>query len=301
MILQGFCEINNHAHIITSDIEHSSIFNTIKALEKKGHQITFLSPTKQGSINPEDVKAHIRHNTRLIILSAVNSETGVKNDIHAIAAIAKEGGLPFAVDAVALLGKEPFTIPDGVAAMAFSGHKLHAPKGIGLTFVRSSIKLSPLLTGGEQEYSKRAGTENLSGILGLAKAVDLLNIELPVGAERMRVLRDRLEKELIQSLGDILVNGSGPRIANTTNLCFLGVDGEALLISLDRAGIAASHGSACASGALEPSRVLLNMGIPKDRARSSIRFSLSRFTTEEEIDHALNIICEIVRALRKER
>jgi cysteine desulfurase len=229
---------------------------------------------------------------------AVNNETGVKTDIEAIAAIAQEHKIPFFVDAVALMGKEEFRIPTGVSAMAFSGHKFHAPKGIGFLMVRSSLKLAPLLIGGDQEYGKRAGTENLSGITGMATAIEILRTELPSASKRMEELRNKFEHELMQRLPDVSINGQGPRVVNTSNLAFQGVEGETLLTALDLAGIAVSHGSACASGALEPSRILLNMGCSKEVAASSIRFSLSRFTTQQEIEFCIEAIVKVVLKLR---
>jgi cysteine desulfurase len=163
-----------------------------------------------------------------------------------------------------------------------------------MSWVHSSFKPEPLLTGGDQEYGKRAGTENLSGILGLAKAIELLSTELPAATERMRKLRDMLETELQKKLGPVHVNGTGPRTSNCSNLAFAGADGEELLMKLDLAGIAVSHGSACSSGALEPSRVLTHMGVPQALARASLRFSLSRLTTEEEIRHTVRILCSFV-------
>ena len=227
----------------------------------------------------------------------VNNETGVKTDIQAIAAIAYEAGIPFLVDGVALLGKELFSIPLGVSAMCFSGHKLHAPQGTGFAFIRSNFKLHPLLTGGEQEFGHRGGTENVLGILSLAKAIEFLQAELPEASRRMLELRDKFENILLQELKNVSINGEGPRVVNTSNLAFSGVDGESLLINLDREGIAASHGSACSSGGLEPSRALLNMGLPLELVRSSIRFSLSRFTTESEILESCRLIIQIIRKL----
>jgi cysteine desulfurase len=229
---------------------------------------------------------------------SVNNETGVKTDIDAIAAILHERRIPFVVDGVAQLGKELFSISTGVSAICFSGHKLHAPKGIGMAIVKGSFKFTPLLLGGGQESNRRGGTENVAGIVGLAEAIRLLKEELPLASTRMLQLRDRLEQGLIQRLSDVTVNGQGPRICNTSNLCFRGVEGESLMMNLDLAGVAASHGSACASGALEPSRVLLNMGLTVEQAASSIRFSLSRMTCEEEIDQALEIIVGVVTRLR---
>ncbi|HSW86011.1 MAG TPA: cysteine desulfurase family protein [Rhabdochlamydiaceae bacterium] len=299
MLIKGPFLAGRSGHIITSDIEHSSVYNTIKFLEKNGCEVTFLKAGLWGTVKPEQVEGAINKNTSLIILGAVNGETGVKTDIEAIAHIAKNHQIPFVVDAVALLGKELFIIPDGVSAMAFSAHKLHGPKGIGMAYVHSSFKFDPLLIGGDQEYSKRAGTENLAGILGMAQAIDLLRHELPSATHRMQQMRDRLEEGLKKSLGNILINGEGPRVANTSNISFPDIDGEALLINLDLAGIAASHGSACASGALEPSRVLLEMGIDRKIARSSLRFSLSRQTSPEEIERAIKIIEKVVHNLRK--
>jgi cysteine desulfurase len=232
------------------------------------------------------------------VLGAVNNETGVKTDIHAIASIAKQANVPLIVDGVALLGKEPFEIPQGVSAMAFSGHKLHGPKGSGLALIRSSLSLYPLLTGGDQETGRRAGTENLPAIIGFAKAIQLLDEELPEATTRMHMLRQRLEEGLQQAIGPLVINGQGPRICNTSNISFPGVEGETLLIALDMAGIAVSHGSACASGALEPSRILQNMGISKTLSRSSVRFSLSRWTTSEEIDACIEITSSIVKKLK---
>jgi cysteine desulfurase len=286
-------------HIITTNVEHSAVFNPIRLLESQSNPVTCVPVGSYGAAKPEQIEAAIRPDTRCIALTAVNNETGVKTDIESIAKIAKKADLFFIVDAVALLGKEPVTLFEGVSAMAFSGHKLHAPKGIGLTFLRAPHRIPPLLLGGDQEQGRRAGTENLSGILGLAAAIELLKTRQNDATQEMRRLRDRLERGLIDNLGNVLINGDGPRVVNTSNLSFAGVDGETLLLSLDLAGLAVSHGSACASGALEPSRVLLNMGYPRERVRSSLRFSLSRFTTEEEIDRTIDIITSIVRRLRK--
>lgn len=299
MILRGIIQEKNKGHIITSTVEHACVFMTLKALEKNGYKVTYLSPGFSGNISPDAIRNAITEQTQLIAIMAVNNETGVKSDIEAIAKIAATHHIPLFVDAVCLLGKEPFTIPPGVSAMSFSGHKLHAPKGIGMTFIRSNVKLTPLLIGGEQEFGRRAGTQNLLGILGLAKAIELLSSELPKASLYMQSLRDQFEQSLIQQLEGVSINGAGPRIVNTSNLAFAGVDGEALLINLDAAGIASSHGSACASGSLEPSRVLLQMGLPLELVRSSIRFSLSRFTTEEEVKSAVRLIVDTVQRMRR--
>lgn len=297
-ILRGFFSGQPAGHLITSDIEHGCVYGCAKFLEANGCAATFLSAGASGVIEPSALRAALRPNTRLIALMAVNNETGIKTDLEAIAAIAQEANVFLFVDGVALLGKEFFSIPDGVSAMTFSGHKIHAPKGVGFAIVRSKKPLQPLLIGGEQESGRRAGSENLSGIVGLAEAVRLLKEDLPSVEPRMRTLRDYFESELMQRLQGVSMNGSGRRVCNTSSICFEGVEGETLLTALDLAGIAVSHGSACSSGALEPSRVLLNMGLTRAQAASSLRFSLSRQTTQEEIDHTLKVLVELITRLR---
>ncbi len=299
MVIRGLVEAAAPCHVISSSVEHSAVYSTLKLLEESGAKVDFIPPGLSGAVTPAAVKAALRPNTRLISLMAVNNETGVKTDIEGIAEIAKEAKVPFLVDGVALLGKELFTIPSGVSAMCFSGHKFHAPKGIGLAFIRNSLKLRPLITGGDQEYGRRGGTENIPGIIAMAKAIELLSTELPQAEERMEMLRDRLESELMQRLDGVSINGKGPRVVNTSNLSFEGVEGETLLTTLDLEGIAVSHGSACSSGALEPSRILLNMGIDPKIAQSSIRFSLSRFTTLEEINSCIDVVVRLIIKMRK--
>ena len=293
-LLRGFFAEKKGGHLVTSSIEHSSLYTTAKALEKEGTLVTFLEPGLKGFVTAQEVEATLRPGTSLVALGAVSGETGIKNPIEAIAQLCHAKKIPFLVDGVALLGKELFSIPEGVSAIAFSGHKLHGPKGIGLAFARNSFKWQPQLTGGDQEWAKRAGTENLPGIIGLAKAIELLQQELPKASRRMEILRDRFESALAARYPLTIHGKESPRICNTSNIAFSGIDGETLLLQLDRAGILASHGSACASGALEPSRVLLNMGVPKTLARSSLRFSLSRFTTEEEIDIAIAKLLQLL-------
>jgi cysteine desulfurase len=298
LLLKGSLPHQISGHAISSNIEHSSLHNTLLDLEKKGMNITFLEAGLSGCVTPEQIQQAIRPETHYIALSAVNSETGVRIDLDQIAAVALKASIPLLIDSVALLGKELFHIPPGVSGMAFSGHKIHGPKGTGFVFVRSSHKLLPQITGGGQEYSLRSGTENLPGIMGMAKAVELLRTELPTATHRMARLRDRLEEGLKNKAVPIVVNGTAPRICNTTNLSFPEITGEDLLIALDMAGIAVSHGSACSSGSLEPSRILTSMGLPYANAKSALRFSLSRNTTEEEIDQAIDIISTIANRLR---
>lgn len=293
-LIHGMLEKKN-GHIITSDVEHACVYNTLKNFEKKGSAVTWLPAGLTGAVDPQKVKDAIRPDTRFILLTAANSETGVKHDITAIASIALEAKIPFFVDGVAILGKEAIQLPPGVSAMCFSGHKIHGPKGIGFVWLKRGLAIAPLLTGGPQEFGKRGGTENLAGIVGLAKAVEILNTE---SAQTMRIMRDRLEKGIKAHLTGVHVIGEGMRISNVTNLSFDGIEGESLVALLDREGIAVSHGSACSSGALEPSRVLLSMGIPTAQASSAIRFSLSKFTTEDEIDKTIAIVTRLVTHLR---
>lgn len=299
MLIHGLISDTPTAHVITSNVEHSSVYETLSSLSKHALKVSFLPAGLWGAVCPEEIEKAIQSDTKLIILTAVNSETGIKHDIHAIALIAERARIPFIVDGVALLGKELFTIPNGVSGMGFSAHKFHGPKGVGFIFLRSSLKCTALLKGGDQEFKKRAGTENLPGIIGLAKAVELLQTELPDATHRMALLRDRLENGLLARANPVIVNGIGPRIANTCNLSFPELHGEDLLIALDLAGIAVSHGSACSSGALEPSRVLRAMGIPTHIARSALRFSLSRWTTQEEVDACVETLAVIISRLRK--
>lgn len=297
--IRGLLNLDSKCNIIASNIDHASVYNTLKFLEKNGFEITYIDTGKYGAIKPDQLENNIKPNTKLIVTSFVNSETGVKCDINSIAKLSKDKNIYLFVDATALLGKELFTIPDGVTSMAFSSHKLHGPKGIGLCYINSKVKLNPLFFGGPQENEKRAGTENLSGVLGFAKAIDLLSEHLPKATHDMQKLRDYFEKSLKDNLDDIFINGDGPRICNTSNICFKGVDAESLLILLDQNNIMASYGSACSSGSMTLSRVLLNMGISPKDVRSSIRFSLSRYTSKEEIDITIITLIKLVKQLRK--
>jgi cysteine desulfurase len=299
LLLNGIMLQKPHGHLITSGTEHACVFETVKELEIKGYETTVLNPGEWGSIKPDAVRAAIRPDTRLITLMAVNNETGVKTDWEAISEIAAEYQIPFVLDGVALLGKESFHIPRGVTAAFFSGHKIHAPKGVGFCFCRQSIKLMPMWMGGNQEYNRRAGTENLAAIAGMAEAVKILSEDQIVITKHLQDLRDLLEESLLKSLPNSIVNGLGPRIVNTSNISFDGIDGESLLMLLDLEGLSVSHGSACSSGALEPSRILLNMNLPLQRARSAIRFSLGRTTTKQEIEQAIHLIQKVIYYLKK--
>lgn len=292
-LIRGFYALAPQGHIISSNVEHPAVRLTLADLERIGASVTYLDAGLWGAIRPEQLEAAITANTRLITLMAVNNITGVKTDLPAIAAIAEKHQIPLVIDGVQLLGKELLQIPRGVSGMAFSSHKIHGPQGVGLALLRSHYKLPSLITGGGQEQGRRGGTENIPGIVGFAKAVELLQTALPHASEQMQKLRDRLIEGVMHVMKNIVVHGQGPRICNTAHIGFPGVDAETLLIQLDLAGVAASHGSACSSGGLEPSPILLNMGIPPKLAASSIRFSLSRFTTQDEIDRTIELIADL--------
>ncbi len=290
MVLRGFFGPKPKGHLITSSVEHAAVFATAQYLESQGTEVSYLDVGPQGAPTTDQLIAAIRPDTRLLCFMAANNETGVRTDINAMADIALARGIPLVVDAVALFGKEPVTLHPGISAICFSGHKFYAPKGAAFAVVRKGFKLQPHLTGGHQEHGLRAGTENLAAIVAMVQGACYIQDELSQFQEPMCVLRDYFELKLKSSHPAISINGLGPRIANTSNICFQDIDGEALLMYLDLHGIAASLGSACSSGAIEPSRVLLNMGLSRKQALSSLRFSLSRHTTKEEIDRTLEVI-----------
>ncbi len=298
LLIQGALKPNS-GHVIATNIDHPALFENIKILEKKGHPITYLSCGLYGAPKVKQVKEAIRSDTCLIALSAANGETGVKLDLEGVAKIAQKNHIPLMIDGVALLGKERFSIPDGVTGMGFSAHKIYGPPGVGFFYLKSGFKFTPLILGGAQESQKRPGTENLAGIIGLAKAISILDLQIEKDIRHMKKLKNHFESTLLSKLKGIKINGEGKRLVNTSNLFFPNVDGEALLIHLDLEKIAASHGSACSSGSLEVSRVLLNMGLSKEEASSSIRFSFGRTNTEEEIKRALQILIKIVFFLKK--
>lgn len=286
-------------HIITTQVEHACVLNLCKQLEKQGYTVTYLSVDGDGLIDVMELEAAITGNTALVTTMYANNETGVVFPIEQVGAIAKEYGATFHVDAVQVAGKLPLDMKNStVDLMTISGHKLHAPKGVGALYVRRGFRFRPLLIGGHQERGRRAGTENVPGIIGLGKAAEIANFELKYLGREAR-LRDRLEQGLLSSIENCQVNGHlTKRLPNTTNIGFKYIEGEAILFSLNQYGICASSGSACTSGSLEPSHVLQAMGLPYTILHGSIRFSLSRFTTEAEVDRVLEVMPGIVERLR---
>lgn len=287
-------------HIITSAIEHHAVLHTCEYMEKQGYEVTYLPVDEYGLVSVESVKAAIRPDTVLITIMAANNEIGTLQPIAEIGKIAKENGILFHTDAVQAVGAVPIDVNAwNVDMLSLSGHKLHAPKGIGALYVRKGIRISNLIYGGAQERGLRAGTENLPGIVGLGKAIELAVAELPEYTERLTYLRDKLIKGILESIPDVQLNGHPTiRLPGNVNVSVRYVEGEALLMRLDLAGVAASSGSACTSGSLDPSHVLLAIGLPHEIAHGSLRLSLGNDTTEEEVDYVLEKLPGIVEALR---
>jgi cysteine desulfurase len=285
-------------HLITTQVEHACVLNLFKQLEKQGYTVTYLSVDRKGQLDLMELEAAITGSTALVSIMYANNETGTVFPIEQAGAIVKEYGATFHVDAVQVAGKLPLNMKTStVDLMTISGHKLHAPKGVGALFVRRGFRFRPLLIGGHQERGRRAGTENVVGIIGLGKAAALAQLHLAEITQEKK-LRDRLEKGLL-AISDTEINGDRKnRLPNTTNIGFKYIEGEAILLSLDQYGICASSGSACTSGSLEPSHVLRAMGLPYTTLHGSIRFSLSRHTTDAEVDRVLEVMPGIVQRLR---
>ena len=289
-------------HVITSSIEHHAVLLACKHLEKIGAEVTVLPVDGRSLVDPADVRCALRPNTRLISVMMANNETGVLQPVEEIGKIAAEAGAYFHTDAVQAAGKVKVDVKQiGCHALSISGHKIHAPQGVGALYVRQGIPLRPLFYGGRHERSRRAGTENVPGIVGLGKAAQLAKEALHRGDDKkMSAMRDRLQQGILAQVEDAGVNGDdAPRVSNTTNIRFDYIDGEAMVIALDLKGVAVSTGAACSSGAIEPSHVLLAMDLRPDQARASIRFSLGKQTVAEDIDYALALVPEVVARLRE--
>src|SRR6185437_13030129 len=289
-------------HIITSTIEHHAVLNSCKHLQETGYEVTFVPVNGKGQVSPDDVRRALRPNTKLISIMMANNETGVLQAVEEIGAIAAEADVYLHTDAVQAAGKVPVDVK-AIACdlLSISGHKLHAPQGVGALFVRKGTILQPLMLGGRHERSRRAGTENVAGIVGLGKAAELAHASLQNGGMgNIAAMRDRLERALLQQVEASGVNGAGTRrVPNTTNIYFDHIEGEAMVIALDLKGLAVSTGAACSSGALEPSHVLVAMGMSADRARASIRFSLGKQNTPQEIEFALGLVPTTIARLRE--
>lgn len=289
-------------HVITSSIEHHAVLHACDRLEELGCSVTRLPVDASGLVNPDDVRRALRPNTKLVSIMMANNETGVLQPVVEVGKIAAEGDVYFHIDAVQAAAKVPIDVGAiGCDLLSISGHKMHAPKGVGALYVRKGTKLQPVLYGGSHERSRRAGTENVPGIVALGKAAEMAAEGLANGSvQNVTNLRDRFEQTILRHTEAVGVNGAGaPRVPNTTNIHFDSIEGEALVVALDLKGISVSGGAACSSGATEPSHVLSAMGLTPDRARASIRFSLGKQNTAAEIDYALALISDCVARLRE--
>jgi len=289
-------------HVITSTVEHHAVLYVCKHLEDIGCEVTYVPVDGNGLIDPEDVRRALRANTKLISIMMANNETGVLQPVEEIGRVAAEAEVFFHTDAVQAAGKVSIGVRGiGCSALSISGHKMYAPQGVGALYVRKGVRIQPLFYGGRHERSRRAGTENVPGIVALGKAAELATQGFERGDDRnMSTLRDRLQHGILAQVEDAGVNGGdAPRVPNTTNIYFDHIDGESMVIALDLKGLAVSTGAACSSGAIEPSHVLTAMGLRGDRARASIRFSLGKQNTTEDIDVALALVREAVARLRE--
>lgn len=287
-------------HIITSKIEHHAVLNTCEWLEKQGFEVTYLPVDENGIVNPRDVENAITENTILISIMTVNNEIGTIEPIMKISEIAKAHKVLFHTDAVQAAGHLKIDVKElGVDLLSLSAHKFHGPKGVGVLYIRNGVKIDNLIHGGGQERGKRAATENTAGIVGLAKALELATDNLEANAEYCKEKRDRLIAGIRERIPYCKLNGSETdRICNNVNFSFKYIEGESILMLLDMKGIAASSGSACASGSLDPSHVLLAIGLPHEIAHGSLRLSVSTETTDEEVDYLLEVLPPIVERLR---
>ena len=288
-------------HIITTRVEHPAVLNFCRHLARKGYRITFLAVDHHGQLNTDELARAIDEDTLLVTIMHANNEVGNIFPIAEIGSLLRERGIIFHTDAVQAAGKIPMNMKElPVDMVSLSGHKLHAPKGIGVLYVRKGTRFSPYLIGGHQEKGRRAGTENVSSIIGLGKACEMAEEKLSEESQRISHLRDKLEGALVQRCLDVKINGDvAARLPNTTNLSFEYVEGEAILLRLNEYGICASSGSACSSGSLEPSHVLRAMGVPFTAVHGSVRFSLSRYTSEAEIDRVIDVMPGIILNLRQ--
>jgi len=289
-------------HLVTTSIEHHAVLQAADKVRERGVEVTVVPAGPSGNVDPEDIRSALRPNTRLISVMMANNETGVIQPVEAIGKVATEAGVAFHTDAVQAAGKIPIDVAAiGCHLLSISAHKFHGPQGVGVLYVRRGTRFEPLVFGGSHERQRRAGTENVPGIVGLGKACEIALAALTDGTDdRIALLRHRLEQGLLARVDDCGINGvDQPRVPNTTNMYFDHLEGEALVIALDLKGLAVSGGSACSSGSPEPSHVLNAMGLPQSRAQSSLRYSLSRLSTDDDVDAALELIPAAVAQLRE--
>ena len=287
-------------HLITSQVEHHAVLNTCEYLEKQGFKVTYLPVDSEGRVDPGDVEKAITKETLLVSIMQANNETGTVQPIAEIGRIARKRGVYFHSDAVQAFTKLPTGVDElGVDLLSLSGHKIYGPKGVGCLYIRKGTKLDPLVHGGHHERNRRAGTENVPGIVGLGKAAELGAGEMSEEAKKLATLRDRLQEGILARIPEVRINArNARRLPGTLSVCFQYVEGESILLGLDLRGISASSGSACSSGAIEPSYVLTAMGVPPEEARGSVRFSLGRQNTEQEVDRVVGELAVVLTRLR---
>jgi cysteine desulfurase len=295
-------EVNpDKKHVVTSRVEHPAVKVLCENLAEKGYRVTALDVDGEGNLDLDKYERSLTPDTAVVSLMWANNETGVIFPVEKAAQMARERGVLFHTDAVQAVGKIPISMKaNGITMLSFSGHKLHAPKGVGVLYVRKGTRFSSFMIGGHQEKGRRGGTENVPGIVGLGKACELAGLRIGEENTRVKQLRDRLENEIVSRVPNIRVNGGkANRLPNTTNISFEFIEGESILLLMDEYGICASSGSACTSGSLQPSHVLRAMGIPFTMAHGSVRFSLSTYSTEQDIDLVLEKLPPIIKRLRE--
>ena len=301
--IRGTAEVlerTGRRHLVASAIEHEAVLNTLKALAVRGWQTTILPVGDTGIVSPDDLRDALRDDTALVSVMHANNEIGTIQPIVELARVAHERGALFHTDAVQSAGKIPIDVKAlGVDLLSISAHKFYGPKGVGAIWIRRGLRILPIMTGGKHERNRRAGTENVPGIIGMGAAAEVMRAKLADEAVRVGALRDRLESGILRTVTGSVVNGAKtPRVPNTTNISFDRIEAESLLIALDLEGVAVSTGSACSSGTLEPSHVLKAMGFPPHRTQNSIRFSLGASNTEADVDHVIAVLPGIVEKLR---
>ncbi len=287
-------------HVVTSSIEHPAVLKSCQFLEKKGFRVTYLPVGEKAVVRVEDVEKALSDDTVLVSIMHANNEVGTLQPIEEIGRLARRREILFHTDAVQSVGKIPVSVQHlNVDLLSLSGHKFHGPKGVGALYIRDTVQTEPFMLGGSHERSRRAGTENVPGIVGLGEACRLASGSLDDLQERLAGLRDRFEQSLLERLPGCILNGTrSGRVPHASNISFQKVEGETLLVALDFKGVAVSTGAACASGSLQPSHVLKAMGLPRKRVQGAIRFSLSRLTTREDMDYALDMVVETVNQIR---
>jgi cysteine desulfurase len=299
--LKGLALARGRGHLITSTIEHHAVLRSAQALEAQGFAVTYLPVDETGMVDPDDVRRALRPDTIAISIMHANSEVGTIQPVGAIGALARAAGVPFHVDAVQTFGKAPIDVDAmGIDALSFSSHKIYGPKGIAGLYIRRGTKMVSIQHGGEHERRRRAGTENVPGIVGLGKAVEIRGRDMRAEAERVSALRDRMWEGIRARVPQVRLNGHPTeRLPGTANICYRNVESESIVLGLDLKGIAVSAGSACTAGSVEPSHVLVAMGVPLDWAMGAVRSSLGRSTTAEDVDYVVASVAEVVGKVRK--